>query len=177
MLKVLSLDISASSTGWAFYDGCEFEYGVIKTSPKNSRAERLSNFKMELEQLLTELAPAQVVIEDLYSGLNPRTLILLAKFVGVAEVCCLEHTDVDPYTISTNTVKSYFKAKKKENVFECVVSIFEWEDDELTFKKFNDMADALAQLICYYDKVLDEKQFRFEKDYGYFYEVKNGKKY
>jgi len=50
-MRVLSLDISASSTGWAFAFGQArgiFEYGLIKTNPKFGEAERLSFFRQEL---------------------------------------------------------------------------------------------------------------------------------
>lgn len=169
----MSFDISASSTGWAFYNNrakTKFRYGLIKTSPKQSRVERLVSFKKEVEKLLKRFNPTHVVIEDLYSGLNAKTLILLAKFVGVAETCCKEVLDVEPYIISTNTVKAYLKAQSKELVFEIVSDIFGYKG-EFNYKKHNDITDALAQLLCYYDCVLNNCRFRVEKDYGYLYEV------
>ena len=39
-MRFISLDISASSTGWAFTnDGKEFEFGTIVTKAKDTRSE------------------------------------------------------------------------------------------------------------------------------------------
>jgi len=174
LLRVLSFDISASSTGWAFTFGQArgvFEYGLIKTSPKFSRAERLAYFRNEVERLLVEFRPTHVVIEDVFSGLNVKTMKLLSKFAGVAEECCMTIAKIDPYVISTNTVKAYFKAKNKQAVFDMILEIFDWDPEQVKFKKHNDLTDAIAQLMCYYDHVLKYRNFKTEKDYGFIYEV------
>lgn len=171
-MRILSLDISASSTGWAFTSGNgNFEYGTIKTTNKQSRAERLRYFREEFVRLVERLRPTDVVMEDLFSGINPKTLILLAKFVGVAEESCLSVANVEPKIISTNTVKAYFKVKKKKDMFDFIKMLFEMEGKEYTFTKYNDVTDALGQLLCFCDHVLKYKKFRFEREYGYLYEV------
>ena len=173
LVKVLSLDVSASSTGWSFGSGKyrKIQYGLIKTSPKFSRPERLNYFRHELEKLLLKLKPSHIVMEDVFAGLNTKTLVLLSKFAGVAEESCYSISGIEPYIIHTNTVKAYFKAKKKEDVFEAVSDIFGWDPGKFSFKKYNDISDSLAQLLCYVDKVLDLKKFRVEKEYGYLYEI------
>lgn len=174
LLRVLSLDVSASSTGWAFAFGQargKMQFGTIKTKPNFSRAERLAYFRDRLVKLLFEFRPTHVVMEDIYSGLNPKTLVLLAKFNGVAEECCRTIAGIEPYIISTNTVKSFYKVKKKEDVFSAIVELMEWEEEGLSFKKHNDVIDAIAQLFCYYDQVLEVRKFRVEKPYGFLYEV------
>ena len=174
LYRVLSFDISASSTGWAFTFGQargKFNYGLIKTSPKFSRAQRLAYFRNEVIKLLLEFRPSHIVMEDVYAGRNPKTLVLLAKFAGVVEECSVSVAGVEPYIIHTNTVKSYFKAKNKETVFDMVADILDWEPDKVSFKKHNDIADAIAQLLCYYDHVLKIRSFKFERPYGYLYEV------
>lgn len=168
-MKILSFDVSAASTGWAFTDGKKFKYGFIKTSPKNSRPERLTIFREEIVKLLKKLKPSHVVMEDLFYGLNPKTLIILAKFAGIVEECCNSVANIEPHIMHTNTVKAYFKVKNKENVFNCVKDIFELKD--FTFKKHNDLTDALAMLLCYCDQISDRFCFRCEKEYGYLYEV------
>jgi Holliday junction resolvasome RuvABC endonuclease subunit len=168
--RILSLDI-ATTTGWAFYNAREKKFirGLIKTSPKNSEAKRLSYFRSELLKLFKKYKPTHIVMEDIYAGRNIKTLKLLAKFAGVAEECSITEIDVDPYIIHTTTVKSFFKAKTKEDLFEFVSELIDWK--EAKFKKDNDMVDAIAQLMCYWDKVLKEKKYRIEKEYGYLYEV------
>lgn len=174
IMRVLSLDISASSTGWAFASGsarAPFSYGLIKTSNKFTLSERLAYFKNELYRLLLEFKPTHVVMEDVFAGLNNKTLIMLAKFAGVAMETCYSTAGSDPYIIHTNTVKSYFKVKNKEQLFYMIADVCDWEKDKVSFKKHNDLTDAIAQLMCYYDYVLGYKNFRIEKDYGFLYEV------
>lgn len=174
-LRVLSLDISASSTGWAIITKNGVECGFITTSPKLSRPKRLSLYKKELIRLFKKFKPTHIVMEDLFIGKNAKAAVVLAKFAGVTEECSFTELDIEPYIIHTNTVKSYFKAKNKEEVFNVIVDILEWEN--ANFKKDNDLTDAIAQLLCYMDHVLGEVRYRFIKDYGYLYEVKNGKKH
>jgi Holliday junction resolvasome RuvABC endonuclease subunit len=170
-IRVLSLDISASSTGWSFCPVKDDNIisGVITTLPKYSRAERLVKYRIELTKLLKDLQPTHVVMEDVFASLNPKTLVLLAKFAGVTEECCLSEFGIEPYIIHTNTVKSYFKVKTKEQLFDFVVTLLDWQ--KFNFKRDNDIVDAISQLLVYYDQVLNAKQFREEKDYGFLYEV------
>ena len=169
-IRIISLDIAAAKTGWSFTDGNKFEYGWIETSPKDKRAVRLGKFRWKLNRLLEEYKPTYIVFEDVYSGPNKKVMILLAKFGGVAEELCYSFLKKEPYVIHTNTVKSYFKVKTKEDIFDVVVNLFGL--DEFEFKKHNDITDAVAQLLCYCDDVLRYKKFRIEKKYGYLYEVK-----
>lgn len=171
--RCLSLDIAMSVTGWAFqfsHSREPFEYGLIKTNPKLSVSERLAFFRVELIKLLDRFNPTHIVIEDVYTGINPKVAGALFRFAGVAIECCQSIAKVEPYIIHTNTVKSFFKAKKKEEIFDIVVDIFGWEDEGLSFKKFNDVADALAMLLCYC-QMLKLEVFRIDKEYGYLYEV------
>lgn len=170
-LRVLSLDISASSTGYAFSPGagCSVRYGVIETSSKCSRAHRLEIYRKKLSDLIEKFKPTHVVMEDVYSGPNVKTLVLLSKFAGVTEECCLSCFGIEPHLIHNGTVKAYFKVKNKEGLFNIVTDILDWVD--ATFKKSNDMTDAIGQLMCYYDSISTEDKFRYEKDYGYLYKI------
>lgn len=174
MIKVLSLDVSASSTGWAFFSNRKrnnMSFGLIKTNPDFDAAERLCFFRQELVKLLHTFSPTHVVIEDVFLGFNVKTLVLISKFAGVAIECCMAVSGVCPHIISTNTVKSYFKAENKEDVFNVIKEIFEWDDNEVSFKKHNDITDSIAQLMCFCDDILKQHTFRFERKYGYLYEV------
>jgi len=174
MLRILSLDISASTTGWAFTlstPNSKFKFGTIKTSPKITRAQRLVSYRNDLIKTIDKLNPTHIVIEDVYSGLNVKTLVLLAKFAGVTEEVCLSRARIEPYIIHTNTVKAYFKAKNKENLFDFILNIFSFNIEKFKFKTHNDITDSLAQLLCYCDNVLECRKFRDEKEYGYLYGV------
>ncbi len=169
LIRVLSLDI-ATTTGWSFVsndDMSNIKRGLIKANNKFSLSKRLSSFREELIVLLSTFKPSHIVIEDIFSGLNVNTMKLLAKYAGVAQECCMSISGIDPYIIHTSTVKAYFKAKDKQEVFDAIVDIIDWSD--ASFKKDNDMTDSIAQLICYHDEVSEEIKYRFKKDYGYIY--------
>ncbi|RLD65024.1 MAG: hypothetical protein DRI84_07680 [Bacteroidetes bacterium] len=173
MQRVLSLDI-ATTTGWAFnfvQTIDKFEYGLIKTNPKHSEGKRLAYFRKELIKLISKFNPTHVVIEDIYSGINVKTLKLLAKYAGVAQECCVSFANIDPYIIHTSTVKAYFKAKNKRQLFDFAVTLLNWDTNVINFKNHNDIVDSICQLICYCDKVLGVKKYREEKDYGYLYKL------
>ena len=168
MKKILSLDVSAASTGWCLMraDG-NYEFGTIKTKPKFPLSERLTQFREELKSLLNTYEPDEVVIEDAFSGINVKTLKILCKFAGVAEQCCFEITEKAPTIMSNHTVKSYFKVSNKEELFNFIIGILELN---LNFKKDNDKTDAYAQALCFLDS-LGITAFRIEKDYGYEYKT------
>jgi Holliday junction resolvasome RuvABC endonuclease subunit len=173
MIKVLSLDV-ATNTGWSFFSNRKrdsISFGLIKTNPDFDVAERLCFFRQELVKLLHTFTPTHVVIEDVFLGFNVKTLILISKFAGVTLECCMTVSGIHPYIINTNTVKSYFKAENKEDVFNMIKEIFGWTEDEINFKKHNDITDSIAQLMCFCDSVLQQHTFRFERKYGYLYEV------
>ena len=77
----------------------------------------------------------------------------------------------DPYIIHTNRVKAFFKLKNKEEIFDMILDIMDWDCEVFNFKKDNDITDALAQLFCFMDHVLKIRVFRIEKPYGYLYGV------
>lgn len=169
MRNTLSLDVSAAKTGWSVTnDGKEFTTGVIKTKPKFERAARLVIFNMELVKLLREYQPENIVIEAAFSGVNPKTGMILSEFAGVAKFTCKKTLGVEPDVVANTKVKSYFKAKTKEALFDFACDIFELED--LDFKKDNDEIDATVQLMYYLDEVLGLYKYRFEMDYGFIYQ-------
>jgi Holliday junction resolvasome RuvABC endonuclease subunit len=171
--RVLSLDVSAASTGWAFKPARrgKIKFGLIKTNSKLCEAERLMYFREQLQILLREFKPTHVVLEDLYAGRNVNTMKVLAKFAGVAEEVCMSERQIEPYIIHTNTVKAYLKARDKKAVYNFMIDILDWDEEKTTFGKDNDKTDAIAQLCCYCEQILECYKFRFEKDYGFLYEV------
>ncbi len=169
-MSVLSLDVSASSSGWATYDGESFILGTIKTSPKFTRSERLVTFSNALAALLVRYKPKHIVIEDTFAGKNTKTLKILSEFAGVAKYTCMFVIGIEPTVVANTTVKSYYKARTKEVLFMFMCDIFNKKD--LTFKKDNDIMDALAQLLYYLDVVLEKHKFKENKEYGFLFRSK-----
>jgi len=164
----LSLDISTTSTGWCVtYDGYSFTFGTLAISPKLRSAERLDIFARLLTELLLKYAPTNIVQEDIFVGRNVSTMKVLCEFTGISKYVCYNVLNIDPFVISNKAVKSYFKAKDKQLLFDFMCTIFE---REFTFKQDNDRIDSLAQLMCYTDSILGIYSYRTDTDYGYIYD-------
>ena len=64
MAKVLSIDPSFTTTGWAFFDGgAPVNIGKFKTNPKDGSAVRLREIVYALEQLIESLEPELILVE------------------------------------------------------------------------------------------------------------------
>lgn len=170
---ILSLDISASCTGWSAinHEDDVLIYGTIITKPKLPTAARLDKFRDELKFLLSKYKPRAVVIEDTFVGRNPAVNKLLSKFGGVAEQTIFEYCKSPPYIVSNKTVKAFFKVKDKESMFEVIIDLLDWEKDVYPFKKFNDIVDAIGQLMYCCDVLLETREYRVECEYGYRYKI------
>ena len=174
--KILSLDISSVSTGWSIYDGKDFICGTILLDKKIDKVIKLNKFREVLKNLLIKEKPTHIVIEAVFMGINVRTIKILSEFSGVAQECCLSAVNIIPYIIENTTVKSFFKVRKKENLYHFVLSLFDLEEkDDMPFKTNNDIVDSVAQNIYYCDVVLDYTKFRSDTTYGYRYDLKKSK--
>lgn len=168
-VRVFSLDISASSTGWSYFNlkSNDTKFGTIKTKSKDTTSVRLTYFRTTLLKLLKKYKPTIVLIEDTFVGRNPAVVKLLAKFGGVAEQAVYEFVGAAPIIISNKTVKAFFCTKKKEGLFEIIHDLLGWTDKEL-FSTHNDIADSIAQYI-YYIHTEGYKIMKEEKEYGFLY--------
>jgi Holliday junction resolvasome RuvABC endonuclease subunit len=170
-VRIISLDISMKSTGWCYFvNGKVKSTGIITTDSGAQQPERLSEFRARLGSLLIDKKPTHVVIENNFAKTNIKVLKKLSHFAGVANECSQTILAVTPYTMNNTTPKSFFKVKNKKELFEVIVDFFELPDD-WEYKTCNDMTDAIAQAVCYYDKLLKNK-IRIEKSYGYLFKVK-----
>lgn len=169
--RALSLDVSSACTGWSFITNRKNSLKLGKITPKKtlSLPEKLTFFRNELLKVLKKYKPTHIVIEDTFLSRNPKVVKLLAKFGGVAEQTVHEYTDKEPYVISNTTPKSFFKVRSKEDLFPVVLNIIDLDAETHTFKEWNDIIDSVAQLLCYCDSILNVKQVRQEKEYGFRY--------
>lgn len=154
MERILALDISSRSTGWAtFEDGKLTDQGLIKIDPKNGWGFRLSVFGQELKRLLDEKQPTTVVIEDIYKGPSPLTFKVLAFFHGVAYQCVSDSLYKEPEVIGVLKARSEIgkeagvKCSQKEQAFFIINSTLKMK---LDFDKDNDIVDACALAYGYF---------------------------
>lgn len=167
--RILSLDVSGSSTGWSFAtkNSKKLLFGTIKTDPSDPLAKRLDMFRRSLWVIMATYRPNIILLEDTFVGKNPAVNKLLSKFGGVAEQSVYEYTGTPPVVISNKTVKAFFHVKKKEALFEVMHDLLDWTAEH-QFKGFNDIADSIAQLKYYLD-LKNLSKVREEVEYGFKY--------
>lgn len=144
-MKILSLDISSSTIGWAsmIKENDEINlinYGHIKPMSKKKSLDnlylRLEDTIKKIENLLVQEQPEQIIIEDYAKKFSrgrssANTIILLAVFNETVALTGYRHTDKKPirYTVSElrASVKKKYNAsvKGKEEVINFVDSFFE----------------------------------------------------
>jgi len=156
MSKILSFDVSSVSTGWSFlFNGKLEEFGKIMPPPSFRLMEKLYWFKHNVDVLLRVFWPDYVIVEETYLK-NVTTLKVLMHFVTVLMLECYESLDEEPVLISPMTVRSHFKLKTKEDVFDYVSKKYKVKLKDYTFKTGNDITDATLQGLYWYD-ILTEK--------------------
>lgn len=92
-IRILGIDPGLNITGYAAVDvgkaaGARpaiVEAGTLRTNAKQELAERIGQIHAELTEVLAELKPDMMAIEQLYAHYkHPRTSILMAHARGVA---------------------------------------------------------------------------------------------
>lgn len=151
-LRILGLDPGSRFTGFGVVDrrGSRLEsveHGRITLPAKKPLAERLVQLDRELEELIAATRPDVAVLESLYHGVNPRSLIVLAQARG-ALVLTLARRHLEVHEYSPAEVKSAVAGNgraDKEQVGRMVRLILGLGDEKLP----SDTSDALAVAICY----------------------------
>lgn len=85
-MRVLGIDPGSAATGWALLEGSGMRakviaHGVLRERAKD-RATRLGALCRALEGILDEHRPDEIAIESPFSGLNPRSGLVLAETRG-----------------------------------------------------------------------------------------------
>ena len=156
MSKILSLDVSSVSTGWAFlFYGKLQSFGIIEIHKTLRLQEKLYWFGNHVNALLKTFDPDYVIIEETYLK-NVKTLKVLMQFVAVANLECFKVCEIEPLFISPQTIRSYYELKTKEDVFEYVKNKYKVKLKKYTFETGNDITDAILQAL-YWNDVLKEK--------------------
>lgn len=147
---ILGLDVSSSCTGYAVLKKGRWRkshscYGKIELGSRLPISEKLSEFRKELFLLFDNVRPNKIIIEDVFSGRNVKTMKLLARFSGVAMEASHSYLSSPPTLALTAEVRSFLECgRTKEEAFEYICSRYnlDWE-----FKKMNDVADAIALVL------------------------------
>lgn len=150
--RVLGIDPGLNITGYAAVDfgGAEpaiCEAGTVRTDPKASLAERITQLHADLSELLTELQPDLVAVEQLYAHhKHPRTAILMAHARGIVLLAAKQAgTDVRHFAATrikkSLTGNGHASKLQMQRAVQTVCSLKE-------LPKPPDVADALAIALC-----------------------------
>lgn len=151
---ILGIDPGLLRTGYGVIeaDGPEkiklLEAGVVKTSPEDGIAKRVSDIYQNLTDVVKEHSPSVLVLEKLYSHYkHPTTSILMGHARGViCLVCGINNIELVSYP-STRTKKAITGNGRagKHQVQNMVKSILRLN----TAPDPVDISDALAMAISY----------------------------
>lgn len=151
-MRILGLDPGSRFTGYGLIErqGSRLRpiaQGRITLSPAHPLAQRLAVLSREVRQLRQQFEPEVAVIESLFRGVNPRSLIVLAQARG-AILASLAEEGLDVHEYSPAEVKSAVTGHgraDKNQVTHMVKLILGLGDEKITA----DAGDALAVAICF----------------------------
>jgi Holliday junction resolvasome RuvABC endonuclease subunit len=141
MNKLLSLDLSTVSSGWAvFQDGHLQEAGKIVAKQKELY-DRIGEMRSGVLDLLIFHNPDHIVIESVFSGNNLKTAAILSELQGVIKYLCWEN-EIPWSNISVSTVRKHFAVRTKKAVFDIIKQ--DYGDWVKLYNSCNDISDAIA---------------------------------
>ncbi len=151
-IRILGLDPGSRFTGYGLIErrGSRLRsiaHGRIALRPASPLPERLARLCRELHELVRRYEPQAAVLEALFHGVNPRSLIVLAQARG-ALLAALAAADVEIHEYSPAEVKTAVTGNgraDKQQVGRMVDLILGLGGARLT----SDASDALGVAICF----------------------------
>ena len=151
-MKILGLDPGSRYTGYGLVErrGRKLQalaMGRISLPAKQPLPVRLGRLAAELEGLLNRYAPDVAVLESLFHGVNPRSLIVLAQARG-ALLATLAAADLEICEFAPAEIKMALTGSgraDKTQVARMVRMVLALPPDDLP----SDATDALAASICF----------------------------
>ena len=151
-LRILGLDPGSRFPGYGVIDRSgsrlrPLAHGRIALPPKSDLPSRLALLADELAGLIRRFEPDVAVLEALFRGVNPRSLIVLAQARG-ALVATLARAGLEIHEYSPAEVKAAVTGNgraDKHQVARMVRLVLGLSGEELAA----DASDALAVAICF----------------------------
>jgi crossover junction endodeoxyribonuclease RuvC len=151
-LRILGIDPGLNITGYAAVDfGARepaiVEAGTVRTDDKAPLADRVARLHADLAELLSELEPDQVAVEELYAHYkHPRTAILMAHARGIVLLAARQAGVGVRHFAATRIKKAltgngHASKRQVQRAVQSVCSLKELPEPP-------DVADALAIALC-----------------------------
>lgn len=151
-MRILGLDPGSRFTGYGVIErrGSRLRpiaQGRIAVGSADPLPQRLDRLCRELRELLRRYEPEAAVLESLFHGVNPRSLIVLAQARGaLLATLAAGHLEINEYTpAEVKTAVTGNGRADKQQVGRMVRLILGLGDAALT----PDASDALAVAICF----------------------------
>ncbi len=121
-MRVIGIDPGTAITGWGVVERTDgilnpVAFGCIRTTPKQSRTERLKQIYESLIVVIEELEPDRMAIEKIFFNINVKTALSVGQARGVCLLAAAV-TGVPAYEYNTSEVKNvitgYGRATKSE---------------------------------------------------------------
>ena len=151
-MRILGIDPGYAIVGYGIieYENGKMrplDYGAVETPAKLSTVERLGMIEKQITELVTEIKPDEIAVEELFFNTNITTGIKVAQARGVILLSCSKICDklfeYTPLQIKS-TVTGNGTAAKQQVQF-MVKSLLRLRETP----KPDDAADALAAAICH----------------------------
>ena len=150
--RVLGIDPGLNITGYGAVDfggpaAAVVEAGAIRTAANASMATRIEQIHRDLREILEELRPDLVGIEQLYAHYkHPRTSILMGHARGVILLAC-QQAGVEVRSVAATMVKKSLTGNghaSKQQIQRAIQSVCGLAEPPSP----PDVADALAIALC-----------------------------
>lgn len=151
-MRILGIDPGYAIVGYGIIESENgklrpLDYGAVETPAKLSTVERLKMIENQITELVTEVMPDEIAIEELFFNTNITTGIKVAQARGVILLSCSKICDklfeYTPLQIKS-TVTGNGTAAKTQVQF-MVRQLLRLKETP----KPDDAADALAAAICH----------------------------
>lgn len=161
MPSILGLDI-ATTTGFAVLDkntNAIIKLGHFSIDKKSDLSNQLKSFRREIKDLIKIYQPTDIIIENVYQGINAITTAYLNQLRGIAIECIPLKSNL--VLINVKTVRKSVLGDgslTKLQVFDIITKKYNLIG--LDFKTHNDEIDALllANYGCCDNKQLSKKK-------------------
>lgn len=153
-MRILGIDPGLATMGWGVIESTPQQpvfvaCGVIETLPDTPFPKRLVEIDAQINGLLTQFQPEQIVFEQLFFAKNVTTAFTVGAARGVAISRCAKFTDAlfeyTPMQIK-QAVVGYGKADKQQ-----VQKMIKLLLGLSVYPKPDDAADAVAVALTHYN--------------------------
>lgn len=160
-MRILGVDPGLNITGYGIIEisgrkPSLLKFGHIRTSTKNSLAERIHHIYQTLNTIIAEYKPDRVAIEDLFYAENVKTAIVMGHARGAAIVAAMQNNAVvsefSPREVKMSVVGNGAAAKSQVKFM--VSNILKVKENITP----DDASDALAVALCQWHRLELERK-------------------